>query len=323
MCILHTLTGALDPRESFPELFGRTRPFRPWAQRILAIGLLGSRHDPSGPASGSFPARDADRRHAPPHEIVRGQARWPESRLPATVTPWDQARAAELALRGLGIHEIDLVLGASLGGMVALALAALMEERVAGACVVAAPRVSSPWMLAHDHLVREALLSDPDYPFGTTTVGLARQIAMFGYRGRDALSTRQGRETAGRRSDGHVPWNPRMPYRVETYFRHLGEGEQPDPRCTVALLGAMDHHDLARTPPCARPGPPMLDRVTARVTCVGVSSDTFVRCEEVRELAERLGPRATYREIISDFGHDGFLVEKVQLAHIVRHALKR
>ena len=319
VCIMHTLTGALDPRESFPELFGRSRPLRPWADRIVAVGLLGSRHDPTGPGSGTFPTREADTRHPPPDPISRGAATFPESRLPATVTPWDQARAADLALRRLGLTRIDLAFGASLGGMVALALAALMGERMIRALVVAAPFASSAWVLAHDHVVREALLADPEFPHGTRTARLARQIGFFGYRGREALIARQGRETAGRRHEHRVPWNPRMPYRIESYFRHLGEGPQPDPRCTVALLGAMDHHDLGRTPPSAPDGPPMADRIRAHVTCASVSSDTFVRPEEVEALAHRL-PHASYRSIASDFGHDGFLVEKARIARLVRDA---
>ncbi len=247
----------------------------------------------------------------------------PEARLPATVTPWDQARAIDLVLRRLGIRRVALAFGASLGGMATLAWAAVAGERLERACVVACPFASSARVLAHDHLVREALLADPDFPHGTSTLGLSRQIALFGYRGRDALEQRQGRETAGPRHEGDRPWNPRMPYRVETYFRHLGEGTHPDPRCTVALLGAMDHHDLGRPPPwLSLRGPArMLERIRAHVTCVGISSDTFVCPEEVRDLVTRLGARAIYCELASDFGHDGFLVEKVQIARIVHKTL--
>lgn len=322
LCILHTLTGALDPRTSFPRLFGRGRPFRPWACRIVAVGLLGSHNDPAGPSSGTFPNRTEDLRHPPSPPVSRGGSPHDERRLPATVTTWDQARAVTFALHALGLHRVRLVLGASLGGMVALALAAYQGDAIERACAIASPLATSAWTLAHDHLVREVLLSDPDFPHGEATRALARQVAFFGYRGRRALVERQGRETSGPRHAGAVAWSPRAPYRVETYFRHIAEGPHPDPRDTVAMLGAMDHHDLARRPPFlpGREGDAPLDRVSAHVTCVGISSDTFVTKEEVEAVAHALGARATYREITSDFGHDGFLVEEARVAAIAREA---
>ncbi len=322
LCILHTLTGALDPRVSFPWLFGRGRPFRPWACRIVAVGLLGSHNDPAGPSSGAFPSRASDLRHPPAPPVSRGGSPHDERELPATVTTWDQARAVAFALHALGLHRVRLVLGASLGGMVALALAAYQGDAIERACAIASPLATSAWTLAHDHLVREVLLSDPDFPHGEATRALARQVAFFGYRGRRALVERQGRETSGPRHGGAVAWSPRAPYRVETYFRHIAEGPHPDPRDTIAMLGAMDHHDLARRPPFwpGREGEAPLDRVRARVTCVGISSDTFVTKEEVEAGARALGARATYREITSDFGHDGFLVEEARVAAIVREA---
>ncbi|MBL9113313.1 MAG: alpha/beta fold hydrolase [Myxococcales bacterium] len=322
LCVLHTLTGALDPRTSFPRLFGRGRPFRPWACRIVAVGLLGSHNDPAGPSSGTFPNRTEDLRHRPSPPVSRGGSPHDERRLPATVTTWDQARAVTFALHALGLHRVRLVLGASLGGMVALALAAYQGDAIERACAIASPLATSAWTLAHDHLVREILLSDPDFPHGEGTRALARQVAFFGYRGRRALVERQGRETSGPRHAGAVPWSPRAPYRVETYFRHIAEGPHPDPRDTVAMLGAMDHHDLARRPPFwpGREGDAPLDRVSAHVTCVGISSDTFVTKEEVEAVAHALGARATYREITSDFGHDGFLVEEARVAAIAREA---
>jgi len=321
VCFLPTLTADVDPRVSFPELFGRGRPLRPWVQRTVAVSLLGSEDDPAGPTSGSFPSRCDDTRFPPAPRGVRGAPTREDADLPATVTTWDQARAVRFALASLGIARVDLVFGASLGGMVGLTFAALAGPSLARAFLVACPAATSARTLAHDHLVRETLLADPDYPHGRATTGLARQVAFFGYRGPGALEARQGRETAGPRHEGQVAWNPRAPYRVETYFRHLGAGPHRDPRATIVLLGAMDHHDLARTPPFAAPGPPMLDRIHADVTCVGVSSDTFVTTDEVRALASRLGTRGKYREIETDYGHDGFLVEKTTLAGLLREAL--
>jgi homoserine O-acetyltransferase len=338
VCILHTSTGALDPTLAYPELFGKGRPLRPWAARLVAVGLTGSAHDPTGPSTGRFPTRRDDTRHPEPAPLARGDSAHArhEQELPATVTTWDQARALVFALTQLGLvdpaidssaeattRRLSLLFGASLGGMVVLTAAALLGARLERGLVVAAPATTGAHVIAHDHLIREALLSDPAYPRRGPGLALARQVALFGYRGREALEKRQGRDTAGPRHEGAPAWNPRAPYRVETYFRHHGDSFDYDPASLLTLLGAMDHHDLSRTPPFARaPALPasMKDRIRARLTFVGVSSDGFVPCDEVRASARALG--ADFRVIESDYGHDGFLVEKVQLAHIVRAALK-
>ncbi len=339
VCILHTSTGALDPTLAYPGLFGKGRPLRPWAARLVAIGLIGSAHDPSGPSSGRFPKRSDDARHPEPAPLARGNpghARY-EHDLPATVTTWDQARALVFALTRLGLvdaalgptgesspRRLSLLFGASLGGMVVLTAAALLGARLERGLVVAAPATTGAHVIAHDHLIREALLSDPDYPRKGPGLALARQIALFGYRGREALEKRQGRDTAGPRHEGAPAWNPRAPYRVETYFRHHGDTFDYDPASLLTLLGAMDHHDLERCPPFAHglstERGSMATRIRAALTLVGVSSDAFVPSAEVEASARALG--ADFRVIESDYGHDGFLVEKVQLARIVRDVLK-
>lgn len=339
VCILHTSTGALDPTIAYPELFGKGRPLRPWAARLVAISLTGSAYDPCGPSTSSFPTRREDSRHPEPAPLARGAPSNPrnEHGLPATVTTWDQARALVFALERLGLvdthaHEnsettprrLSLLFGASLGGMVVLTAAALLGSRLERGLAVAAPATSSAHVLAHDHLIREALLSDPAYPQKGPGLALARQIALFGYRGREALQKRQGRDTAGPRHEGAPAWNPRSPFRVETYFRHHGDTFDYDPASLLTLLGAMDHHDLERCPPFARglatERVSMTSRIRAALTLVGVSSDAFVPCEEVEASAQGLG--ADFRVIESDYGHDGFLVEKVQLARIVQEVLK-
>lgn len=337
VCILHTSTGALDPTLAYPELFGKGRPLRPWAARLVAVGLTGSAHDPSGPASGTFPTRRDDTRHPEPSPLARGNPRHAHDLhdLPATVTTWDQARALVFALTRLGLvdpalgpigeastRRLSLLFGASLGGMVVLTAAALLGARLEKGLVVAAPATTGAHVIAHDHLIREALLSDPAYPRRGPGLALARQIALFGYRGREALEKRQGRDTAGPRHEGPPAWNPRAPYRVETYFRHHGDTFDYDPASLLTLLGAMDHHDLSRIPPFARAllSPvPIADRIRAALTFVGVSSDGFVPCDEVEASARALD--ADFRVLESDYGHDGFLVEKVQIARIVREVL--
>ena len=49
---------------------------------------------------------------------------------------------------------------------------------------------------------------------------------------------------------------------------------------------------------------------------IGVDSDALYPVHEQRELADGI-PRATYAEISSEQGHDGFLLEQEQVTHHV------
>ena len=56
--------------------------------------------------------------------------------------------------------------------------------------------------------------------------------------------------------------------------------------------------------------------IMARTVVVGITSEIIFTPTEMRTLTERI-PAARYYEIDSPFGHDGFLVEHVQLNEIL------
>ena len=107
------------------QLLGTGRALRPWATRILSFNLLGSCFGTSGPADDEFPSRANDTHFPPPVPLTRGDLHEDEHTLPATVTPWDQARSILSALELLGVRKVELVLGGSLGGMVVQCLVML------------------------------------------------------------------------------------------------------------------------------------------------------------------------------------------------------
>ena len=116
-----------------------------------------------------------------------------EHRLPATVTPWDQARAILQALDALGIEKVSLVTGGSLGGMIVLCLAVLAPERFERMAPIAAAEKASTWVVGWNHVARQALLLDPGFPEAPARgLELARQLAMITYRAEPGLDARQG-----------------------------------------------------------------------------------------------------------------------------------
>lgn len=348
--IVHALTGDAGAGGDdgwWAPLVGPGRAIDPTQVRVLCLNLLGSCYGTSGPTDGGFP-RLADDAHAAELAPARGGFAVPAVDLPATITTWDQARSITMALDRLGITRTEAVLGGSLGGMVALALAALDPDRHARLVPIAAAAAASSWIVAWNHVGRQAILADPGFPADARRgLELARQLAMITYRAEPGLELTQGRAQAG------AAWSSRSRYRIQTYLEHQGAKLRGrfDARAYLALIGAMDHHDLARAP--AAPGvdetwpgrvapppaslaalghgprtplPPSwgLDRIRAATTAVAIDGDQLFLPGHGDALVQALAARGTdarLEVITSPHGHDAFLIEWGQLDGIVRRAL--
>lgn len=348
--VVHALTGDAGAGGDdgwWAPLIGPRKAIDPTQVRVLCVNLLGSCYGTSGPCDGGFP-RLADDAHAAELTPARGGFAVPAVDLPATVTTWDQARSVLAVLDRLGIARVEAVVGGSLGGMVALALAALDPDRVARLVPIAATSAASAWILAWNHIGRQAVLADPGFPSDAHRgLELARQLAMVTYRAEPGLDATQGR------AQTNAAWSSRARYRVQTYLEHQGAKLRArfDARAYLALLGAMDHHDLARAPsapgveerwPARVPPPPStlaalgqgprsplpsswgLDRIRATTTAVAIDGDQLFLPSHgdalVRALAAR-GTDARLEVVTSPHGHDAFLIEWGQLDAIVRRAL--
>jgi homoserine O-acetyltransferase len=261
--VVHALTGDMRVGGEggwWAPLVGPGKPLDPTRHRILCFNNLGSCYGTTGPADADFPSRDQDVRHPELQVTGKGAFHLDASKMPATITTWDQARSLLLALDALGIRQVKLLTGGSIGAMIVLCLAALDPDRFERVVPMAGAEAASPWVMGWSHVGRQAILMDPGFPdHAERGLELARQIAHLSYRAEPGLSLRQGRQQA---SDGHprvdadpgdprAHWSSRAPYRVQTYLEHHGQKllTRFDPRAYLAQMDAMDHHDLARVPP--------------------------------------------------------------------------
>jgi len=291
--VIHALTGSADAAGDWWEpLIGPGRALDTDRVGVVAANLLGGRYGSTGPTS-----------------IDPRTGRSYGATFPAVSTR-DQARAQWLLLDVLGIDRLDLVVGGSLGGMVALEVALARPDAVQTVMPIAAPAATGPMAVAWNHI--QVSLIDR---LGLDGLALARQLAMTTYRSEADFDDRFGRsvEPDGRPS-------------IVSYLDHQGRKlvERFDPLTYRVLAGAMDRHDIGA-------GWGGLDRAFGRLAGggtrligVGIADDILYGPRQVLELVDgaiEVGVEAHYRQIDSTKGHDAFLVEWDQLTVLVREAL--
>jgi homoserine O-acetyltransferase/O-succinyltransferase len=147
-------------------------------------------------------------------------------------------------------------------------------------------------------------------------MGLARRIAHLTYRSADELQTRFGNEP----QDGEDPLRDGR-FAVQSYLDYQATklARRFDAGTYVALTDAMNTHDVGR----GRGGvAAALGFITAPVIVAGVDSDRLYPLVLQRELAQLIPTTVGGLRIVhSDFGHDGFLIERDAVGALVRETL--
>lgn len=295
--VVHALTGSARAGGNdgwWEQLIGPGRAFDPTQVRIVCFNNLGSFYGTSAPGLPGFPVNKD-----------------------ITLTSVDVARSILLALDAVGVKQVHLATGGSLGGMVVLALAALAPGRIERIMPVAATAAASAWIVGWNHIAREIIRLDPGYPHDVARgFELARQLGMLTYRAEPGLEALQNRRRPAER--GYKG------YRIQSYLEHHGKklNTRFTARCYELMLDAMDHHDLFR--PLPGDTQPAIGRITAPALVVGVDTDQLFTPAQVDELAaalQRHRSRAERVTIHSLHGHDAFLLEWEQLATFARRAM--
>jgi homoserine O-acetyltransferase len=244
--------------------------------RVLGIDYLGGRGDSTTPAAGgSFPP----------------------------VSAWDQARALAQVIATLGLAPVHAVIGASYGGMVAMALATLHPTLSRRIVVVSTADRSQPQATAvrslQRQIVREALARGE----GAAGLKLARALAMTTYRTAGELAQRFSGDPVRDGDRFRFPVEDYLFARGDDYVRHYR------PESFLALSESIDLFAID----AARIGTP--------VTLIAVREDQLVPVADMRQLAVRIGSGCRLIEVSSICGHDAFLTEGAMLRPIIEQIL--
>ena len=305
--VCHALSGSARVADWWPQLVGAGRLFDTTRYCIIGVNILGSCYGSTGPTSLNPDKPGETYGHDFP-----------------LVTIGDMARAQARLLDYLSIERLHSVVGGSIGGMQALSLAVNFPERVERCIAIGAAPLSAMG-LALNHLQRQAILSDPAWRDGCYEQGaqpvnglaLARKIAMCSYKSAELFDERYARRPDRSGEDPHASIKGRFDIAGYLDYQGLSFTERFDANSYLVISKAMDTFDLLQGYESEANA---LRRISARLLLVGISSDWLFPAGDVYALAERAraaGVDATYRELVSSHGHDGFLADSELLASII------
>jgi homoserine O-acetyltransferase len=219
------------------------------------------------------------------------------------VTTEDQAIALAAALDHAGIDKLKALVGASYGGMVALAFGALFPARVDRLVVIGAAHESDPMATALRHLQRRVVELGTSVGRERDALSIARGIAMTSY-----LTPRYFEERVG--AEGSLD-AATLEDRIGRYLHSRGEhfADSWTSERYNSLSLSLDLHNV-------RP-----EDITVPTTVIAVSSDRLVPVAQSRELARRLGGRSQLIELDSVFGHDAFLGDWSRIGSLIEALL--
>ncbi len=256
----------------------------------------------------------------------------PASLNPATGAPYglsfpvltigDMVRAQAMLVEALGIETLFSVIGGSMGGMQVLQWATDYPERLFSAICVAATARHSAQNIALHEVGRQAIMADPDWRAGEYALAgvrpekglaVARMGAHITYVSEDALQRKFGR---GLQRDG-LSWGFDADFQVESYLRHQGVSfvDRFDANAYLYITRAMDYFDLS----AAHGGQlskAFLPARDVRFCVVSFTSDWLYPTRESREIVRALnaaGARVSFLEVVSDKGHDAFLLDEPEM----------
>jgi homoserine O-acetyltransferase len=293
--ICHALTANSDAADWWAGMVGNGLVFDTSKYFVVCANVIGSCYGSTGPLS------------------INPATGKPYYRTFPQVTVRDMAAVHELLRLHLGIGSIKMIVGGSVGAFQAIEWC-IMRPEVFGALVfVAAGAYTTPWVIALSEAQRMAIEADPTFAGNTPSGGAAglaaaRAMALTSYRNYHTYN--QTQKDPDRSQLGN--------YRVATYQRYQGAKlvQRFDAYSYYLLTQALDTHDISRT----RNGTVerILQNIAIPTLIIGISSDIlFPVCEQ--KFMATLMPNAIYREVESEFGHDGFLIETVKLNLTIRN----
>ncbi len=296
--VCHALTANADAADWWKGLVGEGCLIDPSDYFIVCANIPGSCYGSTGPTS---------------TDPVTGKPYY--SSFPM-VTIRDIVEANILLRKHLGIDKIHLLMGGSMGGYQVLEWSVMEKNVVERLFLIATSPSESAWGVAIHTTQRLAIEADEtwqDHSLSAGAKGLkaARAIGMLTYRNYDTFQAKQT-DPDPEKIDN---------FQASSYINYQGDKlvKRFNAYSYWLLTKAMDSHHLAR----GRGGDliAVLQSIQQPAMIIGITSDILCPLAEQRFMAAHM-PDTSLVEIDSAYGHDGFIIETVQITEHLGKWLK-
>lgn len=295
--ICHALTANADALDWWDGLVGEGKILDPNKYFIVCSNTLGSCYGATCPSSIN------------PETGVSYHKDFP------LITIQDIVSSHNVLRKHLGIDQINILIGGSMGGQQVLEWAVNDSQIFNHIIPIATNAKHSPWAIAFNESQRMAMEADATLFTKKSNAGYkgleaARAIAMLSYRHYITYDKSQKDEEESLDN-----------YRAASYQKYQGLKlrKRFEPLAYYALSKAMDSQDIGR----GRGGLiKALNSIKAKALVISLDTDILFPPQEQAFIAKHI-VGAEYKIISSPFGHDGFLIEYEQLTqHISDFLIK-
>ncbi|ATF26399.1 homoserine O-acetyltransferase MetX [Brochothrix thermosphacta] len=244
-----------------------------------------------------------------------------------TIHASDMVRVQKELLSQLGIDHLFCVVGGSMGGIQATQWAIDYPDFISGVINLASPLASSPENVGFNHVMRQLILSDPQFKKGRYTeqppmLAHARMLAMLTYRTDRMLDTQFSMAPLNENTTTTESWH--QLFDVESYLNYQGEKfiQRFDALSFLYLTRMIDLFDAVS------PNQKSTSIATVRTPYLYIAfkEDQLFKIEQcrfARTILEANNVPVTYHELSSIYGHDAFLIESAKISPLVSQFLAK
>jgi len=282
--VCHAFSGSSDFTKWWPGLFGNDSLYNPEEYFVICANMPGGCYGSTGPLSIN------------PETGKKFYHEFP------VLTNRDIVNSFELLRQHLGFEKIHTIIGCSQGGQQAIEWAIECPDVFEHLIAIGANAKHSAWGIAFNETQRMAIEQDPTWSRNTDEAGkegvkTARAAAMLSYRSYAQYEKTQSEES------NEIYDN----YKAASYQRYQGlkMSNRFNAFSYWIISKAMDSHNVGRNRGSIEAA---LKNIKAKSLFIGIKTDMLFPVQEQKFLARHV-KNARYDELVSDYGHDGFLLE--------------
>ena len=247
-----------------------------------------------------------------------------------TITIRDMVKVQKILIDELGIEKLRSVIGGSMGAMQVLQWSATYPEFVKSIVCIAGSLKHSAQNIAFDEAGRQSIMLDPNWHQGRyleleqkpeNGLSVARMIAHITYLSEKAFQNKFGRNLQEKKD---LSFGFGIDFQVESYLRHQGRSfvDRFDANSYLYMTRAMDYFDVSEE--ITNNQKKLIDN-KIRFLVLSFTSDWLFPTKESREIVSLLnsiGSNVSFAEVVSDRGHDSFLLDEPQFFRVCEGFLK-